>query len=198
MITHCPRCGYSRTPTDRAPEDECPSCGIKFQEWLAPLSSEKRPIDSGSSSFLAIMARLMIFILFTSFSYWGLMGSAVLFSQLGHCGFIDGSPPVRCVIDAWQLKAYTVITGVAWAIYFWMGAAWIFGKGVSRLLVVIGIFAGATSALPWLALANMGKSASPTHVTLNLVGMFFVVGGPTIAFSTFLVFTHWRRASTSA
>ena len=35
MIIHCPKCGYSRKPTDTVPPTECPGCGIIFEKYLA-------------------------------------------------------------------------------------------------------------------------------------------------------------------
>jgi predicted nucleic acid-binding Zn-ribbon protein len=35
MIIHCPKCGYSRKPSDVAPATECPECGIIFEKFLA-------------------------------------------------------------------------------------------------------------------------------------------------------------------
>ena len=35
MIIHCPKCGYSRKPTDVAPPTECPDCGVIFEKFLA-------------------------------------------------------------------------------------------------------------------------------------------------------------------
>lgn len=35
MIIHCPKCGYSRKPSDVAPATECPDCGTIFEKFLA-------------------------------------------------------------------------------------------------------------------------------------------------------------------
>ena len=35
MIVHCPKCSYSRLPSDVAPPTECPKCGIVFEKFLA-------------------------------------------------------------------------------------------------------------------------------------------------------------------
>ncbi len=34
MIVHCPKCSYSRKPTDTAPATECPACGVIFEKIL--------------------------------------------------------------------------------------------------------------------------------------------------------------------
>ena len=34
MIIHCPKCGYSRKPSDVAPATECPECGVIFEKFL--------------------------------------------------------------------------------------------------------------------------------------------------------------------
>jgi ribosomal protein S27E len=35
MSVQCPKCGYTRTPTDRAPDYECPSCGVVYKKYEA-------------------------------------------------------------------------------------------------------------------------------------------------------------------
>jgi hypothetical protein len=35
MIIHCPKCSYSRKPTDTAPSGICPECGVIFEKFLA-------------------------------------------------------------------------------------------------------------------------------------------------------------------
>lgn len=42
MIIHCPKCGYSRKPSDTAPATECPECGVIFEAFLSP--SPRRPV----------------------------------------------------------------------------------------------------------------------------------------------------------
>lgn len=47
MIIHCPKCGYSRQPTDVAPPTECPECGIVFEKYLAsPPRKPAAPIQA--------------------------------------------------------------------------------------------------------------------------------------------------------
>jgi len=36
VIIHCPKCSYSRQPTDTAPATECPACGVVFEKLLSP------------------------------------------------------------------------------------------------------------------------------------------------------------------
>lgn len=43
MIIHCPKCSYSRKPTDVAPATECPACGIVFEKYLARSTSKALP-----------------------------------------------------------------------------------------------------------------------------------------------------------
>lgn len=44
VIIHCPKCNYSRQPTDTAPETECPSCGVVFEKLLSlPKASASVP-----------------------------------------------------------------------------------------------------------------------------------------------------------
>jgi predicted RNA-binding Zn-ribbon protein involved in translation (DUF1610 family) len=43
MIIHCPKCGYSRRPSDESPAGQCPSCGIVFETFL---SSPKPPVEA--------------------------------------------------------------------------------------------------------------------------------------------------------
>ena len=42
MIIHCPKCGYSRKPSDVVPPTECPDCGIIFEKFLA--ASPRKPV----------------------------------------------------------------------------------------------------------------------------------------------------------
>jgi hypothetical protein len=196
MIIHCPSCGYSRTPTDTAPISECPNCGINFQQWLsATISTEAASTTPGKKhSALGIAVRLIAFIFFTVWSYFGLIGSAALLGGVGTCSF-DSSPlSLRCIFSAWHLNAYAFVTCIAWLTYFWMGGAWVLGKTVSRRLVVIGISAGVLSAAPWLLLANLGKSYSLPHSALTTIGMLFLIGAPTMAFAAYLARKHWLMA----
>lgn len=34
LYRKCPKCGYERLPTDTAPEDACPACGLIFAKYL--------------------------------------------------------------------------------------------------------------------------------------------------------------------
>lgn len=52
-LTTCPKCSYTRKPTDRAPDYECPSCGIVFAKYDAKADLEmrlSRAIRSGNWS----------------------------------------------------------------------------------------------------------------------------------------------------
>ena len=40
---HCPKCGYERKPSDKAPDWQCPGCGIAFAKYKL-LSTEGTPI----------------------------------------------------------------------------------------------------------------------------------------------------------
>lgn len=47
MIIHCPKCGYSRKPTDSTPKGECPACGVVFAEFLSVSSHGPKPSPDG-------------------------------------------------------------------------------------------------------------------------------------------------------
>ena len=47
MIVNCPKCGYSRKPTDSTPKGECPACGVIFAEFLSVSSNGPRPSPNG-------------------------------------------------------------------------------------------------------------------------------------------------------
>ena len=48
MINHCPKCSYSRTPSDVAPATECPSCGVIFEKFLAAVPRQSAPSSKAS------------------------------------------------------------------------------------------------------------------------------------------------------
>ena len=37
MYKTCPKCGYERQAQDKAPSEECPSCGLVFSKWIKSL-----------------------------------------------------------------------------------------------------------------------------------------------------------------
>lgn len=45
-IKPCPKCGYKRTTNDKAPEYECPACGIVYEKFLKPQSVQKPTKDN--------------------------------------------------------------------------------------------------------------------------------------------------------
>lgn len=51
MSVQCPKCGYTRTPTDRAPDYECPSCGVVYKKYEAFL--ERAAEQAEAKGFVA-------------------------------------------------------------------------------------------------------------------------------------------------
>lgn len=50
MPTICPKCGYSRKPSDEAPDYECPACGIVYHKYLnkranSPIRAQQHSVD---------------------------------------------------------------------------------------------------------------------------------------------------------
>jgi len=43
MYQTCPKCGYRRQPMDSAPVDQCPACGLLFEQWLRQRFRKARP-----------------------------------------------------------------------------------------------------------------------------------------------------------
>ena len=41
MILHCPKCAYTRKPSDTAPAGTCPSCGIIFEKFLTQRATQQ-------------------------------------------------------------------------------------------------------------------------------------------------------------
>lgn len=56
MSVQCPKCGYTRTPTDRAPDYECPSCGVVYKKYEAFLrrSAEKAETNATAAETMAL------------------------------------------------------------------------------------------------------------------------------------------------
>ena len=49
MILHCPKCSYTRKPSDTAPAGTCPSCGIIFEKFLIQRATQPPKASSRKS-----------------------------------------------------------------------------------------------------------------------------------------------------
>lgn len=50
MSVQCPKCGYTRTPTDRAPDYECPSCGVVYKKYEAFLRRSAEQAETNAAA----------------------------------------------------------------------------------------------------------------------------------------------------
>lgn len=41
----CPKCGYARTEEERAPDWQCPSCGVAYAKVAAAADGDRRPMS---------------------------------------------------------------------------------------------------------------------------------------------------------
>ncbi len=76
-MTTCPKCAYTRQPSDTAPKYQCPQCGIvyaKFGEQYTPSPRERDPSEASllkvALGFVAVVA---LFV-----GTWSLFGAAAI------------------------------------------------------------------------------------------------------------------------
>lgn len=75
MIDPCPKCGYTRKPEDRAPEYECPSCGVvyaKFNPSVRPKRPRYEPIPFWQK---AVVVMCLIIIPWSGYEYFFGLGA---------------------------------------------------------------------------------------------------------------------------
>ena len=42
----CPKCGYARKPADKAPDWQCPSCGVAIEKYRARQEADRRRVEN--------------------------------------------------------------------------------------------------------------------------------------------------------
>lgn len=53
-MKRCPKCGYTRTAADSAPDYECPACGVVYAKFLAQVSGDPQPTITASPSLASV------------------------------------------------------------------------------------------------------------------------------------------------
>lgn len=56
MEKTCPKCNYTRKPTDYAPEYECPSCGVIYSKFVPGDAAKKAPAAPSASPVSTVTA----------------------------------------------------------------------------------------------------------------------------------------------
>ena len=46
MASACPKCGYARKPADKAPDWQCPSCGIAIEKYRAQQEADRQRLQN--------------------------------------------------------------------------------------------------------------------------------------------------------
>ncbi len=97
MYQTCPKCGYQRTESDDAPEDQCPKCGIVFSKWLKMQLKPLPPVDSAPSN----TARFSL----VRKGAWAWLKSKLFYAEPDIDAItVYGRLGVLCVAVAWGMK----------------------------------------------------------------------------------------------